>query len=95
MIKTNQPRLLRLDPPQVSLYTDASQIGWGAHVHLMNVKEDIFMHGRWRKKGTSNALKGQAEEQAIRRLRLWPEAESFASILIRSDNTATCNNINR
>jgi hypothetical protein len=95
MIKTSQPRLLRFEPPQVSLYTDASPIGWGAHVHLMNVNEDIFMHGRWKKKGTSNALECKTVEQAIRRLRRWPEAESITSVVIRSDNTATCYNINR
>jgi hypothetical protein len=62
MIKTNQTRLLRFHPPQVSLHTDASPVGWGAHVHLMNINEDIFMHGRLRKKGTSNALECPAVE---------------------------------
>jgi hypothetical protein len=95
MIKTNQPSLLRFDPLQVSLYTDVSPIGWGVHVHLMNVNEEIFMRGRWRKKGTSNALGCRGVEQAIRRSHRWLEAESIISILIRNDNTATCYNINR
>jgi ribonuclease HI len=94
-IRTNEPRRLRFDPPQVSLYTDASPIGWGAHIHLNSINESVVMHGRWRKKGTSNALECRAVEQAIRKLlRLW-EAGSITSILIRSDNTATCYNINR
>jgi hypothetical protein len=45
-IRTNQPRLLRFDPPQVSLFTDASPNGWGAHVHLNSINEDVVMHGR-------------------------------------------------
>jgi hypothetical protein len=67
----------------------------GGHVHLMNVNEDIVMHGRWRKKRTLNALECRAVEQASRRQRRWPEADSVTSILIRSDNTTTCYDINR
>jgi ribonuclease HI len=95
MILTNQPRLMKFDPPQVSLYTDASPIGWGAHVHLNSISESVVMQGRWRKKGTSNALECRAVVQAIRKLLRLPEAGSIISILIRSDNTATCYNIKR
>jgi hypothetical protein len=53
------------------------------------------MQGRWRKKGTSNALECRAVDQAIRKPLRLPEAESITSILTRGDKTANCYNINR
>jgi hypothetical protein len=46
IIKQNIPRPLRFDPPQASLYTDASPIGWGARLHLNKSNEEIVMQGK-------------------------------------------------
>jgi ribonuclease HI len=94
-ISANEPRLLGIPPPQLSLFTDASPIGWGAHCLLIGQTDEMWMHGTWAKKATSNALECQAVEQALRRLRQTPEASAISSVLVRSDNTATCYNINR
>ena len=94
-IAANEPRPLTIPPPQVSVFTDASPIGWGAHVQMLNDSKELMMHGTWTKAATSNALECQAVERALRRLRQIPEASTISSVLIRSDNTATCYNINR
>jgi hypothetical protein len=53
------------------------------------------MHGTWSRKATSNALECQEVERALRRLRQITQADSVSSVLVRSDNTSTCYNINR
>jgi hypothetical protein len=78
-IAANEPRFLAIPPPQLSIFTDASPIGWGAHCLLLDQTDKIMMHGTWAKRATSNA----------------PEANAISSILVRSDNTATCYNLNR
>ena len=94
-IRNNSPRhILRL-APQASLFTDASPLGWGAHIRLFDGSPEILLHGRWRKTRTSNARECCAVERALRRLRQLPEGRSVNSLIIRSDNTATCFNINR
>jgi hypothetical protein len=94
-LKTNEPRRIQHAPPQATVFTDASPLGWGAHAWLQQARLSVWMHGRWKKKATSNALECQAVERALRRLRQLPEAKAVSSVIIRSDNTATCYNINR
>jgi ribonuclease HI len=93
-ITTNEPRRVTHTPPQATMFTDASPIGWGAHVQIYG-EDDLLMHGRWRRKATSNALECAAVEKALRQLRRWEEGRHISSVLVRSDNTTTCYNINR
>jgi ribonuclease HI len=94
-IAANLPRRLDIPPPEISIFTDASPIGWRVHVRLPNDTHELVMHGVWKKKATSNSLECQAVERALRRLRQIPQADSVSSVLVRSDNTSTCYNINR
>jgi ribonuclease HI len=94
-LRTNTPRYIAEIPPQAILWTDASPIGWGAHVLIHSSNSSILMHGRWRRKATSNALECAAVERALRTLRRTAEGKALRSIIVRSDNTTTCFNINR
>jgi ribonuclease HI len=94
-LTANEPRSIAHTPPQAIVYTDASPIGWGAHVLLHGSSEDLLLHGRWRKKKTSNALECTAVERALRTLKHRPEGRNLTSLVVRTDNTATAYNINR
>ena len=94
-LTANRPRTIAQTPPQAVMFTDASPIGWGAHVQLKDDPAELVMHGRWRRKATSNALECAAVEKGLRRLRQLPEGRAVTSLIVRSDNTSTCYNINR
>ena len=61
-ICSNEPRKLTDPPPQVSVFTDASPIGWGAHLRMIGETGELMMHGTWTRPATSNALECQAGE---------------------------------
>jgi ribonuclease HI len=95
-LAANAPRSIATLAPQASLWTDASPIGWGAHVTLEGSSESLLMQGVWRKKRTSNGWETAAVEKALRRMRqVYPASRSLKAITVRSDNTATVFNINR
>jgi hypothetical protein len=56
---------------------------------------ELLMFGRWRRKATSNSLECAAVERALCTLKQTTAGKDLTSVVIRSDNTATCYNINR
>jgi hypothetical protein len=96
----NQPASLLQPAPQVTLYTDAGPFGWGAHAFLHPPppvpQSHIFLQGRWHNlTQTSNYHELDAARQALRLLLLQPHLPPVHSVIVRSDNTVTCYNINR
>jgi ribonuclease HI len=95
-LTANTPRPITSTPPQATIHTDACPLGWGGTVKLLRLGETVMMHGRWgRMTATSNSLECRAVERTLRRLKQLPAGRDIQSVIIRSDNTTTCYNINR
>jgi hypothetical protein len=99
MLLRNEPRSLVQLPPQATIYTDASPTAWGARVLLHPPhplpQSEIFLQGLWRAPQSSNYLELDAVRLALSSLLRQPHIPPLSSIVIRSDNTPTCFNINR
>ena len=77
---------LQLPPPQLTLCTDASLVGWGAHL----LPEFCTVHGEWTVRETSlhiNILEMLAVEKAMD---FWLNQLRNLHILVMSDNTSVC-----
>jgi ribonuclease HI len=95
-IAANVPRRIAQTPPQAVLQTDASPLGWGAVVQLLKDKTTLWISGKWGKKArTSNAFECLAVLRTLYRLHQMHRCPDLSSVLVRSDNTTTCYNINR
>jgi hypothetical protein len=94
-LTANEPRRIAQTPPQAIVGTDASPIGWGAQVVMHDTGMELLMFGRWRRKASSNSLECAAVERALRTLKQTAAGKNLTSVVVRSDNTATCYNINR
>jgi ribonuclease HI len=98
----NQPASLLQPPPQATLYVDASPSGWGARVLLHPPppaqQTELFLQGLWHGQAqtqTSNYHELDAVRHTLSLLLRRPSTPSLHSVVVRSDNTATCYNINR
>jgi ribonuclease HI len=87
-------------PPEATLYTDASPSGWGARVflHLPHPapQQQVYLQGLWGQYvQRANYFELDAVRQTLIRLHKQPHLSPLHSVVIRSDSTSTCFNINR
>jgi hypothetical protein len=101
-LRQNRPASLLQPPPEATLFVDASPAGWGARVLLHPpppaLQTELFLQGLWLAQArtqTSNYHELDAVRHTLSLLLRQPDLPSLHSVLIRSDNTATCYNINR
>jgi hypothetical protein len=98
----NHPASLLQPPPEATVFVDASPSGWGARVLLHPPppapQAELFLQGLWRsqlRKQTSNYHELDAVRLSLSLLLRLPDTPPLHSVMIRSDNTAACFNINR
>jgi ribonuclease HI len=99
-LRQNCPAPLQQPIPDATIYTDASPSGWGARVFLHlpppAQQQQLYLQGLWGQfTQTSNFLELDAVRQALVLLHKQPHIPPLHSVVIRSDSTATCFNINR
>ena len=82
---------IRPVPPSISLCTDASGLGWGAHL----LPSFQVTQGVW---GPTESLLHSNDKEMLavhRALQAWLTPISRQSVMVLSDNTAVCSYINR
>jgi ribonuclease HI len=104
-IKKNIPKqIIKPQPPQALITTDAAPTGWGATLYIPSLhnqtkpKEDLVAFGTWNKfmsNQYSNRRELVAIHMALRAFSRRLTQENCLSILVLSDNTTAVYNINR
>jgi hypothetical protein len=96
-IRTNVPNDIRAHDPTITLYTDASEAGWGSMCVAKPDMAERLMFGWWKvKERDVNCIRElRAVEKAV--MRCWMEdlVEENTDILIYTDNTNVEYNLNR